>query len=409
MAKFSMLKGLLAALLIGFAGAASASFHLWQIHELYSNADGTIQFVEFEVGNANGEQFLTGHMLVNLSGADRTTYTFATDLPSGATANHSFLVATQGFANLGIVAPDYIIPNGFLTIGGGTLQYGASGSGPYATGPVDSVTYGPLPTDGVNSIDSGGVPHTNSPTNFAGATGSVMPAATVTPQTGWWWNPAQSGRGFFIEQQGNDLFFAGYLYADNGRALWTISAGSKGPGSTYSGSLLTFGSGQTLTGPYQAPMQGPSLGNLTLQFTDSTHATMTWPGGTMPIVRTDYAGLSLPVVANAPETGWWWNAAESGRGFSLETQGSTMFIAGYMYDASGNPVWYISVGTLNAAGLYSGSWMQFANGQMLTGPYQPPTMVNGNVGTVTIQFSDRQNGTMTLPDMRVIAFTRFHF
>ena len=89
MAKFSMLKGLLAALLIGFAAAANASFHLWQIHELYSNADGTVQFVEFVCPNANGEQFIGGHMLVNIGGAGSTSFTFPTDLPSSATANTS--------------------------------------------------------------------------------------------------------------------------------------------------------------------------------------------------------------------------------------------------------------------------------------------------------------------------------
>jgi hypothetical protein len=72
-------------------------------------------------------------------------------------------------------------------------------------------------------------------------------------------------------------------------------------------------------------------------------------------------------------------------------------------------VWYLSVGTLNASGTYQGSWMQFANGQTIAGPYRPPALVNGNVGALTLQFSDATHGTMTLPDGRAIALVRFAF
>ncbi len=402
--------GLLVALLWGVAAVANASFHEWRVHELYSNADGTIQFIEFhEIAGADGEQFVADHTIKSTQGMVSHVFTLRADLPSGATANRYFLVATQGFANLGIVAPDYVIPDGFLFVDGGTLQYGGMNSSPYPTGPVDSINYPALPTDGTTSIDRNAVPQANSPTNFAGATGAIGTTVAVSPQTGWWWNPVESGRGFFVERQGTRLFFAAYLYADTGNALWTISVGPMASSSTYQGMLLMFAGGQTLAGPYQAPTPGPSLGAISLQFSDATHATLTWPGGTVPIQRFDYAGLATPVLAGAPETGWWWNAAESGRGFSLEVQGSTLFIAGYMYDVTGNPIWYISVGTMTNAGLYQGNWMQFANGQTLTGPYRPPSVVSGNVGALTLQFSDRQNGMLTLPDNRMIPITRFPF
>jgi hypothetical protein len=33
---------------------------LWQLNEIYSNADGTVQFIELITG-ASRQQFLTGH------------------------------------------------------------------------------------------------------------------------------------------------------------------------------------------------------------------------------------------------------------------------------------------------------------------------------------------------------------
>ncbi|HEX4779130.1 MAG TPA: hypothetical protein VH301_00155, partial [Usitatibacter sp.] len=64
--------------------------------------------------------------------------------------------------------------------------------------------------------------------------GVNLPAVTVPgdltcapqpPQTGWWWNPAEPGRGFSIEAKGNNLFFAAFHYDPSGRATWNVSPG----------------------------------------------------------------------------------------------------------------------------------------------------------------------------------------
>ena len=47
-----------------------------------------------------------------------------------------------------------------------------------------------------------------------------------------------------------------------------------------------------------------------------------------------------------PENGWWWNADESGRGFCIELKNNFAFIAGYMYEAEGRPVWSSRTGEL---------------------------------------------------------------
>jgi hypothetical protein len=48
---------------------------------------------------------------------------FATDLPSSETADRRVLIGTQGFADLNLIAPDYIVPNQFLATDGGALDY----------------------------------------------------------------------------------------------------------------------------------------------------------------------------------------------------------------------------------------------------------------------------------------------
>jgi hypothetical protein len=145
-------------------GAAFATFHTWQIAELYSSADGLVQFIELhEAAGFDGQDHLAGHALTSTQGTSTRTYTFPTNLPNASTANKRMLIATAGFAALGVVSPDYIVPAPFLFPGGGTLDYAG----------VDAVTYPALPTDGVSSIDRSGVRGANSATNYAGQTGSI--------------------------------------------------------------------------------------------------------------------------------------------------------------------------------------------------------------------------------------------
>jgi len=147
---------------------AQANFHLFRIEQIYTNADGSVQFVVMVNGPNNNENFWSGVMLTATSGQAIQQVAFPTNLPSN-TANHRVLIATPGFAALGIVAPDYTIPANFLPIGGGTLNYGG----------VNQITFGPLPVDGVNARLATGAVTPNLATNFAGATGSVVPAPAV--------------------------------------------------------------------------------------------------------------------------------------------------------------------------------------------------------------------------------------
>lgn len=152
---------LAATLAVCFAGAANASFHLWQINEIFSNASGTVQYIELTT-TASGEQFLAGHGITVSAGGNIHSFVFPSDLP-GDSASHRFLIGTQGFADLGIVTLDYVVPNGFLFLPGGSINYAD----------VDRVSYATLPSDGIHAIDRAGSPVVNAPMNFAGAAGSV--------------------------------------------------------------------------------------------------------------------------------------------------------------------------------------------------------------------------------------------
>ena len=247
--------------------------------------------------------------------------------------------------------------------------------------------------------------------DIAAYIGSVVdPQSTVLPQLGWYWNPVESGRGFFYERRGTAIYMAGFHYESDGRADWFVVPGYVESG-RFAAAMVELSGGQTLTGPYRAPQPTPSPGFAQLAPVSTTAMTLTWPGGVTPLVRFPFGndGTVQAPQAGAPESGWWWNPAESGRGFAIEFQGSNVFVCGFMYDDAGLPVWYLTAGAMATPTRYEGAWQRFANGQASGGPWRAPIVVQPDAGAVVLSFTDPRNGTMTLPDGRAIPITRFLF
>lgn len=80
--------------------------------------------------------------MTSSQGSTTNTFTFPADLPGntatttgggyyggGSTTYKSMLIGTQGFAALGVVTPDYVVPNGFLFTTNGRVNYAEGASG----------------------------------------------------------------------------------------------------------------------------------------------------------------------------------------------------------------------------------------------------------------------------------------
>ncbi len=153
-------------LLVLFAAAGQVAFagaHTWDVVELFSNADGTIQFVELrEVGGGDFETGVGNQLLRS----NAVTYDILNNV-AAPTGFKFLLFATSDFALLpGAPTPDETIPDNFINLNGDSIRYGP---------PYDFLTFGPgaLPTNGILSLRKGGGTGVNSPTNYAGDTGSV--------------------------------------------------------------------------------------------------------------------------------------------------------------------------------------------------------------------------------------------
>ncbi len=157
---------LAAALLI--TSASRAASHLWEVSQVFSSADGTIQFIEMHnPTSAANETALDNKWVRSVTTGNQ--YTFQANLPANSTANRYLLLATAGYAALpGAVTPDYIIPANFFDLSQDTIEYWL-----YA-GQELVFTPGELPLDGVTSLLQNGTTQVNFATNFHGQTGSVV-------------------------------------------------------------------------------------------------------------------------------------------------------------------------------------------------------------------------------------------
>jgi hypothetical protein len=419
----SLLKLCAAAALLLAAATSSASFHYFQIEQLYSNVDGTLQFIVLrESVGANGENLWAGHELTSAHGAVTKTYTFPNNLPGGEgeycmgyycypnvspTAHKRVLVATEGFAALGIVMPDYVIPNGFLPTDGGTVNYAG----------VDQVTFSALPTDGVNSINRSGANMPNVATNFAGQSASVHPGGSA-PAPGlnfqgmWYAAPAESeaGWGVNLVHEGDVIFATWFTHDANGNA-WNLSmtALQTGP-NAFSGQLVVVTGPPFGAVPFNLlQVHASQVGSATLTFTDSTHGTFTYTVNgimqTKSITRQVFAVLptcawgtlaNLSLATNY--TAMWWVVAgvESGWGINFDHQSNAIFATWFTFDFNGNPLpmsaTLFRVGTSN---VYTGTLIRTSGPPFSANPWNPGAVNRAEMGTATVTFLDGNRATFT--------------
>ncbi len=146
------------------ASTAQAGVHTWDVNEVFSSADGLIQYIELkETAGGVGEINLAGRLVTSETTGNQ--FVFPANLVPPPSLKH-LLLATQSFADLpGAPTPDHIIPPNFFSTAGDTLRFHT----------VDTwvIAPGAIPTDCVSSLDRITGAGVNSPTNYDGGSGSV--------------------------------------------------------------------------------------------------------------------------------------------------------------------------------------------------------------------------------------------
>lgn len=121
------------------------------------------------------------------------------------------------------------------------------------------------------------------------------------------------------------------------------------------------------------------------------------------------SALGRPAAAFTPENGFWWNASEAGRGFTIEIQDNFLFMIGYVYRQDGSATFVTTQGLMQGNAAYQGVLDTFSNGQCIGCPYNGfPNIQPGAAGPVSIIFDSEITATMTW-NGGVTRLTRFDF
>jgi hypothetical protein len=370
------------ALLLAFTSwtpRVNASVHLWHIVEVFSNHDGSVQFIELHT-SSGAETVTNGAQLAATANGVTKTYTISGNL-TGPTTNKRLLFATPGFAALaGAIAPNYTLPaKPFFdpnAAGSIVITFSAPGFGTFET---VSFAASALPKDGVQSLSltEGGSssPITNSPTNYAAATGSVSvlpPGAASCGFTGGWLLPGsdpvvitfmRDGRFFLAETDGS-----GPAGGQNGMERGTYGVDPSTRALTVSLVQDTSGTwGLSQAGPMVASLQGN-----TLEITDTGES--------------ETSSYSRVTSATNPIVGSWYFEEESGSGvMTFLADGRYMFAqdgppagAGMSGMERGTYTWNPQTGAFTATTIINtdGEW------GLSTG-FPAFVFVNGNTMTIS--------------------------
>ena len=159
--------------------SVQAFFHFWHFDEIFSNADGTVQFIEMTT-TSSGEIFANGVQIRSTSTGK--IFTFTGPNLTSPTTNKNLLIATSGFSSLPglsqtppLLTPDYTLDANFFNQAGDTLKFCTNPCNTPGTNLYETRIFGAVPTDGVMSLRflPTVMTDTNSPKNYAGTTGSV--------------------------------------------------------------------------------------------------------------------------------------------------------------------------------------------------------------------------------------------
>ena len=88
-----------------------------------------------------------------------------------------------------------------------------------------------------------------------------------------WWNPAESGWGINLVQQGDVAFVTWFVFGQDRQPTWFVSTMRATSGTTYAGDLYT-GTGRAYYAPSFGIDPAPPVGMATITFSDAQHASL---------------------------------------------------------------------------------------------------------------------------------------
>ena len=205
---------------------------------------------------------------------------------------------------------------------------------------------------------------------------------------GMWW-ARENGWGISLTASVDHtkLFAAFYIYDQQGNARWYTASDCRFVGNQCT-SRVEETSGSTCAMPFSpGQVTRKDVGSLTLDFSSSAFASMSFEiGGVRRSVGIERFVFASGAAAATDYSGVWWNSNESGNGVSITHLADTVFIAWYVFDTVGKPVWSVMSCIMNGGNSCSGTLVS-ANGPTLGPTFDISRVQLKEIGPATLTFN----------------------
>ena len=216
----------------------------------------------------------------------------------------------------------------------------------------------------------------------------------------WWAGAVENGWGVSITQHGSIQFNVVYAYDNMGKPVWYVM-----PGGSWNAAQTAFSGALYL--PTSSPFNvydktqfrvGSEIGNAVITYLSSGQATLEFTingiRGSKNLQRQIYAADDGQPKLQVNDL-WWAGSQEDGWGMNIAQQGRMLFPVWYTYDASGKATWFpVPGGTWNGTA-FTGDLYTTTSSPWLGVPYNASSFQVTKVGSMTINFTDQNNATMT--------------
>ena len=226
----------------------------------------------------------------------------------------------------------------------------------------------------------------------------------------WWRAPAESeaGWGINLAHQGDIIFMTWFTYDTTGNPWWLSMTANRTASNVFSGDIYETHGPAFSAIPFDPQrVTKAQVGTGTLTFGDNNNGTFAYTvngvSQSKPITREVFGPLPACVFGAQPNLAlatnyqdlWWASpgGSESGWGANFTHQGDTIFITWFTYDFDGAPLWLSAPVYKTSPGQYTGTMYRTTGPAFNAVPFDPQRVVDTEVGTATLTFTNGASGT----------------
>jgi hypothetical protein len=247
-------------------------------------------------------------------------------------------------------------------------------------------------------------------------------ALCASPKSsGIYWNPAESGWGIAVDQQGDTVFAVLLHYGPGGQPTWYVMPDmAKDKFNPFVGSRTIHEGAVYQATATRTPAESKSIyassvvvesrGAAGINFETAGDSAFWYQIGGYngyKTVRPLAFSQSVPVceeddgalAESKNYQGMWWNApagSEVGWALYLAHQGDVVFAVSLGYDEQGSATWHSMALTKGEGESYGGAVIRTTGPAYDTGAFDPDAVTRTEVGTAALEFSDGDNGVFAL-------------